>query len=67
MRCIDETLAAERAPDADARIRIYVTGFGWNNCSVPYLKVNTIDLDALRKRFYSEFERKFKSKLVCSE
>jgi hypothetical protein len=63
--CIEERLAEERAPDADARIRIFVTEFGWKNCSVHHLKPNAIDFDDMRKRFYAQLRQKFKMKLQC--
>lgn len=65
--CREQDLSAGDEPDGADRIRLYVTGFGWNNCSTHHIKANTTDFNGLTGRFRAEFNRKFKVKEQCGD
>jgi hypothetical protein len=62
-QCKAALFAAESRPNAADAIRLSVLGFGWNNCSVPFLKTSDLDRgEAIRTALEKTFRRRFKVK-----
>lgn len=63
-RCRIDSQKGHGDPDADERRRSDVLGFGWNNCSTRYLKMNVwaAKLESMRKALAASFRRRFKIK-----
>jgi hypothetical protein len=57
-KCVRTEFANERKSNAMAWIRLYVLHFGWNNCAIDYIKINTLDAKATRMR--NDLEKRFK-------
>lgn len=66
-RCEKNAASRASGPDADQWRRLYLIETGWNNCAVPFLKVNTGDNDRKREELIAAFTRTFKVKLACDE
>jgi hypothetical protein len=66
--CSRRNLANGSGPNGPEWIRIYVMEFGWNNCAVKYLKINTVKTEGLRTTLQQRFKRLFKiKKQGCDE
>jgi hypothetical protein len=67
-RCTSSNLADGSRPNGQEWIRLYVMEFGWNNCAVKYLKVNTAKTEGQRTALQQRFKRLFKiKKQGCDE
>lgn len=62
--CRIDAQRGQSDPDADELKRSYVLGFGWNNCSTRYLKMNewADKAESMRKAIETNFRRRFKVK-----
>ncbi len=55
-------------PDGEARVRLYVASFGWNNCAVRYTANNSATakrLDTERAKLAKTFDRLYRVKETC--
>lgn len=66
--CASRNLAEGSGPNATQWIRLYVLSYGWNNCAVAYLKINTAKTEGARSALQQRFSRLFKiKKKDCDE
>jgi hypothetical protein len=66
--CASRNLADGNGPNGTQWMRLYVLSYGWNNCAVPYLKVNTAKTEGARSALQQRFKRLFKvKKQNCDE
>jgi hypothetical protein len=66
--CASRNLAEGSGPDGTQWMRLYVLSFGWNNCAVPYLKINAGKTEGARTALQQRFKRLFKiKKQNCDE
>ena len=67
-QCTNSNVANGTGPNGAEWMRLYVLDFGWNNCAVRYLKVNTAKTEAARTALQQRFNRLFKiKKKNCDE
>jgi hypothetical protein len=67
-RCISSSLANGNGPNGRDWIRLYVIEFGWSNCAVKFLKINTAKTEGMRTALQQRFKRLFKvKKQGCDE
>ena len=60
--CTSSNLAKGTGANGAEWMRLYVLDFGWNNCAVKYLKVNTAKTEGMRSALQQRFKRLFKIK-----
>jgi hypothetical protein len=60
--CTSSNLAKGTGANGAEWMRLYVLDFGWNNCAVNYLKVNTAKSEDVRSALQQRFKRLFKIK-----
>jgi hypothetical protein len=66
--CASRNLAEGSGPNGTQWIRLNVLSYGWNNCAVAYLKVNTAKTEGARSALQQRFKRLFKiKKKDCDE
>jgi hypothetical protein len=66
--CASRNLADGNGPNGTQWMRLYVLSYGWNNCAVPYVKVNTAKTEGARSALQQRFKRLFKvKKQNCDE
>ena len=62
-KCKAAHFSAENRPNAEDAIRLDVLGFGWSNCSVPYLKTSDLRTgEMMRAAIEKSFRRRFRIK-----
>ncbi len=58
-----------KLPDGAVRKRLYMIGFGWNNCAVKLMRINTLEdkRNSMREGLIREFKRRFKVTSKCQD
>lgn len=56
-----------KLPDGPVRKRLYMIGFGWNNCAVKFMRINALEdkRNSMREGLIREFKRRFKVTSKC--
>jgi hypothetical protein len=56
-------------PDGAVRKRLYMIGFGWNNCAVNFMRINALEdkRNSMREGLIREFKRRFKVTSKCQD
>jgi hypothetical protein len=56
-----------KLPDGAVRKRLFMIGFGWNNCAVKFMRINALEdkRNAMREGLVREFKRRFKVTSKC--
>jgi hypothetical protein len=61
--CRASSFSAENGPNLEARMKLDVLTFGWQNCSAHYLKINNEqEAETMRAQLEKNFRRRFKVK-----
>jgi len=56
-----------KLPDGAVRKRLFMIGFGWNNCAVKFMRINALEdkRNSMREGLIREFKRRFKVASKC--
>jgi hypothetical protein len=68
-RCRQRYETEAQLPDGAVRKRLFMIGFGWNNCAVKFMRINTLEdkRNAMRESLIREFKRRFKVTSKCQQ
>jgi hypothetical protein len=58
-----------KLPDGAVRKRLFMIGFGWNNCAVKFMRINSLEdkRNAMRESLIREFKKRVKMTSKCQE
>ena len=56
-----------KLPDGAVRKRLFMIGFGWNNCAVKLMRINKLEdqRNSMRESLIREFKKRFKVTSKC--